>query len=72
MIDAYPVRVRVMNADRQPLWVGSQKKLFRKYAGDRQRAMAQIAKAVETYVASGVVPPVKQMQAEESGGCTLL
>ena len=67
-VDNYPVTVRVMTHDRRVLWKGSQKKLFGKYAADRSRSMAQIAKAVASYASTGDVPPQPAKEEKESGG----
>ncbi len=50
--DSYPVQVRVMEGEKQ-LWAGPQRRLFQKYAADRQQSIAEIKAAVSAGAAGG-------------------
>jgi hypothetical protein len=49
-LDEYPVKVSIMfnnGAQALKIWEGSQKKLFRKYASDRTKAIQEITESLE-------------------------
>ncbi len=49
--DSYPVAVSVSSSSGSVLWTGPQRRLFRKYAAEREKAMAEIAEAVRKHCA---------------------
>lgn len=44
--DDYPIKVTVSTDSGEVLWSASQKKLFRKYASDREQSIKEISAAV--------------------------
>lgn len=69
------MRVRVLTSEGQILWAGSQKKLFRKYASDRKRAMEHISSAVTMFCSDGTIPAQPAPgsgKGESGGGCAIL
>ena len=45
--DDWPVVVTIKTAEGQTVWTGAQRRLFRKYAGERSKAINEIQEAVK-------------------------
>ena len=46
-IDEYPITVTITTSDGTLIWKDSQKKLFRKYASNRQQSIQQITQILD-------------------------